>query len=237
MPISAADYILPLVVGKKDSKKPFERLNRFAGTGFYIGANGVVATCEHVVASLKRDEMIMAYDINLKKFFKLNKIKNHHEMDFAIARINVKNNKFLRLVRTEKNPIELGTNVSSFGYINAGRVGSDLRLEDKYFKGYISFIGNNPDSTMKCRTVCELSFPSLSGFSGAPVFFENKSALIGMLYGNRETNIEVFSHSVSENNGETITEKIFRTMEFGLMHTVNDIVIFLEDLGMKVKSG
>jgi hypothetical protein len=58
-----------------------------------------------------------------------------------------------------------------------------------------------------------------------------------MLYGNRETNIEVFSHSVSENNGETITEKIFRTMEFGLMHTVNDIVIFLEDLGMKVKSG
>ena len=237
MPISAADYILPLVVGEKDSKKPFERLNRFAGTGFYIGANGVVATCEHVVASLKRDEMIMAYDINLKKFFKLSEINNHHEMDFSIARINVKNNKFLRLVRTEKNPIELGTNVSSFGYINAGRVGSDLRLEDKYFKGYISFIGKKPDSTMKCRTVCELSFPSLSGFSGAPVFFENKSALIGMLYGNRETNIEVFSHSVSENNGETITEKIFRTMEFGLMHTVNDIVIFLEDLGMKVKSG
>jgi len=237
MPISAADYILPLVVGEKDSKKPFERLNRFAGTGFYIGANGVVATCEHVVASLKRDEMIMAYDINLKKFFKLSEINNHHEMDFSIARINVKNNKFLRLVRTEKNPIELGTNVSSFGYINAGRVGSDLRLEDKYFKGYISFIGKKPDSTMKCRTVCELSFPSLSGFSGAPVFFENKSALIGMLYGNRETNIEVFSHSVSENNGETITEKIFRTMEFGLMHTVNDIVIFLEELGMKVKSG
>jgi len=237
MPISAADYILPLVVGEKDSKKPFERLNRFAGTGFYIGANGVVATCEHVVASLKRDEMIMAYDTNLKKFFKLSEINNHHEMDFSIARINVKNNKFLRLVRTEKNPIELGTNISSFGYINAGRVGSDLRLEDKYFKGYISFIGKKPDSTMKCRTVCELSFPSLSGFSGAPVFFENKSALIGMLYGNRETNIEVFSHLVSENNGETITKKIFRTMEFGLMHTVNDIVIFLEELGMKVKSG
>jgi hypothetical protein len=129
----------------------------------------------------------------------------------------------------------LGTSISSFGYINAGRVGSDLRLEDKYFKGYISYIGNKADTDLRCRTVCELSFPSLTGFGGAPVFFENKSALIGMLYGNRETSIEVFSRSEFGNNGKP--KKILRTMAFGLMHTVNDIVTFLEDMGIKVKDG
>jgi Trypsin-like peptidase domain len=237
MPIKAVDYILPLVIGKKDSKSPYDRLTRFAGTGFYIGANGVIATCDHIVASLDGDEILMAYDINLNRFIELTEIRSHPEMDFALARIGVRNNKYLKLVRTDKHPIELGTDVSSFGYINAGRVGSDLRLEDKYFKGYISFIGNKPDPAMKCRTVCELSFPSLTGFSGAPVYFTNKRALIGMLYGNRATNIELFSHSVVEKNGATKKDKIFRTMEFGLMHTVNDIVVFLEDMGIKVKSG
>lgn len=237
MPVNAADYILPLVVGKRVSDNSFKELDRFAGTGFYIGADGLVATCSHITASIKSDELLMAYDIHQKKFFDLTELNCHPLMDFAIARIGVKNNKSLKLLNTKKRPIVLGTNVSSFGYINAGRVGSDLRLEDKYFKGYISFIGNKPDSSMKCRTVCELSFPSLTGFSGAPVFWGDKGILTGMLYGNRETNIEVFSHSEVEDNGKSFRKKIFRTMEFGLMHTVDDIKSFSEDIGMRVTTG
>ena len=235
MPIKASDYILPLVIGKKNSKNPFAQLNRFVGTAFYIGANGVIATCGHIASTPASDEDLMAYDPNLQRFLKLEMLQIHSKMDFAIARTGVKHNKYLRLVKTKMHPIELGTNISSFGYINAGRVGADLRLEDKYFKGYISFIGINPDSTLKCRTVCELSFPTLSGFSGAPVFFENKKSLVGMLYGNRESQIEVFSNSLADIKAKAKTRKQSRTMALGLMHTVNDIVTFLEDMGIKVK--
>lgn len=53
MPINAADYILPLVVGKKDSSNVSAGINRFAGTGFFIGVGGLVATCSHIMAPQK----------------------------------------------------------------------------------------------------------------------------------------------------------------------------------------
>jgi len=237
MPIKASDYILPLVVGKKNTENPFAQLNRFVGTAFYIGANGVIATCGHIASTPASDESLMAYDLNLQRFLKLEMLQIHPEMDFAIARTGVKQNKYLRLVKTDMHPIELGTGISSFGYVNAGRVGADLRLEDKYFKGYISFIGTKPDTTLKCRTVCELSFPTLNGFSGAPVFFENKNSLVGMLYGNRESEIEVYSNTMVEIKGKAVTKKYPRSMALGLMHTVNDIVTFLAYMGIKIKGG
>jgi hypothetical protein len=237
MLIKASDYILPLVIGKKNSENPFAQLNRFIGTAFYIGANGVIATCGHIASTPASDESLMVYDLNLQRFLELEMLQIHPEMDFAIARTGIKHNKYLRLVKTETHPIELGTNISSFGYINAGRVGSDLHLEDKYFKGYISFIGTNPDTTLRCRTVCELSFPVLNGFSGAPVFFESKNSLVGMLYGNRESKIEVYSNTPVQIKGKAVTKKQPRSMALGLMHTVNDIVTFIKDMGIKVKGG
>ena len=197
----------------------------------------MIATCGHIAAAPASNEDLMAYDLNLQRFLKLEMLQIHPEMNFAIARTGVKQNKYLRLAKTDMHPIELGTNISSFGYINAGRVGSDLRLEDKYFKGYISFIGTRSDKTLRCRTVCELSFPTLNGFSGAPVFFENKNSLVGMLYGNRESKIEVFSNKLIEIKGKAVTKKHPRSMALGLMHTVNDIVAFIEDMGIKVKGG
>ena len=197
----------------------------------------MIATCGHIASAPARDESLMAYDLNLQQFLKLEKLQVHPEMDFAIARTGVKQNKYLRLVKTETHPIELGTNISSFGYVNAGRVGVDLRLEDKYFKGYISFIGTKPDKSLRCHTVCELSFPVLNGFSGAPVFFESKNSLVGMLYGNRESKIEVYSNTLVEIKGKAVTKKQPRSMALGLMHTVNDIVTFIEDMGIKVKGG
>ncbi len=237
MPIRASDYILPLVIGKKSSKNPFAQLNCFVGTAFYIGANGVIATCGHIASTPASDEDLMAYDINLQRFLKLEMLQIHPEMDFAIARTGVKHNKYLRLIKTEMHPIELGTNISSFGYTNAGRVGLDLRLEDKHFKGYISFIGTKPDTTLRCRTVCELSFPTLNGFKGAPVFFENKSSLVGMLYGNRESKIEVPLNALVEIKCKAETKQQPHSLVLGLMHTVNDIVTFIEDMGIKVKGG
>jgi len=236
MPIAAADYILPLVVRKKTVTRSHEEIDRFAGTGFYLGANGVVATCEHIVSSIDADEMIMAYDIKSHTFFQLNHVKCHPSMDFAVARIQVKNNSYFKLLSTQKRSIPLGTDVSSCGYINAGRVGSALRLEDKFFKGYISFIGNRPDPSAHCRTLCELSFPTLVGFSGAPVFYKDQNLLFGMLYGNKETRIEVASSPETAENHRASTAKKYRTMAFGLMHTIDDIISFLADMGLRVLS-
>ena len=58
----------------------------------------------------------------------------------------------------------------------------------------------------------------------------NSDGLIGMLYGNKDSSIEVYSYTENKNIREKYTEKIYRTIEFGMAHTINDINAFLNEL-------
>ena len=154
-------------------------------------------------------------------------------MDFAVGKINVTQNNYTKPVNEEITPVIMGTDVTSFGYYNDGKDGKNLALRYRFYKGYISFLGNKPDAQLRSKSWCEVSFPSLSGFSGTPVFLSGTDGLVGMLYGGKESDIEVFSYS-EVNEGEKIfSEKIYRIMEFGLMHTISDIKTYLKEMEIK----
>jgi len=233
MAIKAADFILPLVTGKKVGKDTVDALHRYAGIAFYIGSNGLIATCAHIVESLEDQELLLAKDFNLGQFFEVKNIVCHPSMDFAVGQINVKHNRYMLPVNEKLTPVLMGTDVVSFGYVNYGKKGVNISLQYRFFKGYISCLGNKPDPSKRSRTLCEVSFPSLAGFSGAPVFLKDSDGLVGMLYGNNESNIEVFSFSEITDDKNKYTEKVFRTIEFGLAHTISDIILYLNDLDIK----
>jgi hypothetical protein len=236
MAIYAADFILPLVTGKKVGTDTVDALHRYAGVAVYIGSYGLVATCAHIVESLDNEEILMAKDFNLDQFFEVQNIVCHPSMDFAVGQINVKDNSYLCPVNERLTPIIMGTDVSSFGHVNIGKKGIDISLKYRFFKGYISFLGDKPDSSKRSKSLCEVSFPSLAGFSGAPVFLKGSDRLVGMLYGNNESNIEVFSFSEIADDNKKYSEKVFRTIEFGLVHTISDIISYLDDLDIKAFS-
>ena len=230
MAITAANYILPLVVGQKIDDQTVDELHRYAGLAFYIGSQGLIATCAHIVESINDQEILIAKDFNLNTFLEVKDIKCHDSMDFAVGRLKVDNNRFFLPIDVNATPLLMGMNVQTFGYVTHGKKGADLSLKYRYFKGYISCLGNKPDPTLRCRTLCELSFPALSGYSGAPLIFSNSQRLAGIIYGNAQSSIEEYSFTEIEDTGEKYSEKIYRTIEFGLAHTINDIIVFLDDL-------
>ncbi len=230
MPIRPADYILPLCTGEKINENTVKDLNRYAGVGYYIGKNGIIATCAHIVEAIKPQEILMAKDFHLNKFFEVKNLKVHPEVDFAIGQIDVRGNRVPPMVDEQSHPLMMGTDVVSFGYVNYGKDEKNLNLQYRFFKGYITFLGNKPHKSLRSRTFCEVSFPSLAGFSGSPIFFNGTDILAGMLFGNNESDIEVFSYSEIKEPNHEYTEKVFRTLEFGTAHTVSDIKLFLNDL-------
>jgi hypothetical protein len=104
--------------------------------------------------------------------------------------------------------------------------------------GHIVSITEKPSKTLRANSVCELSFPVTAGFSGAAVISSDqvdKFQLIGMLYSNLESSIQVHSFIDYKNEIEREKEKetIVKVTEFGLMHSIYDIKQFLDDMGIK----
>ncbi len=152
MAIFAADYILPLAVGKKMGPNSIDNLHRYAGIAFYIGSLGLIATCAHIVEALTENEILVAKDFNRNAFYEVKEVTCHKKMDFAVGHIDVVDNRFMKPINEKITPFYMGTDVQSFGYVNYGKNNENLNLQYRFFKGYISFLGNKPAPSDRCRT-------------------------------------------------------------------------------------
>jgi hypothetical protein len=82
----------------------------------------------------------------------------------------------------------------------------------------------------------ELSFPSPLGMSGAPVWChyvdeasgEKYKGIAGVLFGSRESSIEVFKHEARDANGHVERERVLRVVELGLARRASRMVTFLK---------
>jgi len=98
-------------------------------------------------------------------------------------------------------------------------------------KGHIVRVGEN-SPVEHAKSICEVSFPSLAGFSGTPILSDGEQQYVaGMLYGNYESSIQLFKITGINDSGNKCNEEIHRVYEFGLAHTPSDIRQFLSDLG------
>ena len=222
--INYGDYLVPLCVFELNGTEG-NQLTRYAGGAFHF-KNGVFISCKHIFESISSDEKICAKDLNSSEFFEILNLKCHPRFDFATFNINISKSGF-PLVFHSYLP---GTNVQALGFLDGGKVGSNVIIEPRLLKGYVTRVSANPQIPI-AKSTLEVSFPSLKGFSGMPII-TNNDLLVGMLYSNAESKIELHNLSEFEENGKVLKESIYRVQEFGLAHSITDILSFLEDLGI-----
>ena len=229
MKVNFGEYILPLAVAKRTGPKLGD-LERFAGSAFYINNHGTIATCAHIIESLNEDEFLIVKELRTGTFLEVTDIVCHEKFDFAVGQIDVRGNNFFKPAMEE---LLIGDDVDAVGFTFYGKTEKNVRINTRMLRGYISRISNEPQEMMRGKSTFEVSFPSLSGFSGSPVTTHKGSFLAGMLYNNIESSIEVFSFSETNSDGKKCTEKVHRVIEFGAIHPFYDIQSFLADIGIK----
>jgi len=220
------EFQLPLLIGKKQGDNI--SIDRYAGVGFYLNESGLIATCKHVIEEVGDSECLMAKDLVKNQPYVLEDISIHPTKDFGVCKINNGGNKCLSHY---ENEVITGQDVRASGFTNNGKDGENVIVDVRFFKGHIVRI--SPESNRpEANSICEISFPVLSGFSGAPLITEAHGKLIGMLYGNMATTILLHGFSEFSEDGVETKEAIYRVMELGLAHTVTDINVFMSDLGL-----
>ena len=227
-----ATHLLVILAAKLDGNNKVVAW-RHLGTGFHIGCSGTIATCRHIVQSCGEGEVLLALEGSIKKaFFPLYDIQSHPKYDFAIAKIDRPDTVEFPLIYSGEN-LYVGDDLLAFSYFGIGGGGAlqPPDLQGRLFKGHIVSIHQREIPGVS-PTTCELSFPSISGFSGAPLLHE-KDCILGMLHGNLESSIEVYRYEEVVSPSIKNAESIHRVLELGLAHTAMDIRRFLNDLGVE----
>jgi len=220
------EYLLPLVIFKKVGREGKPKVDRYAGVTFYLDQNGLIATCGHIIDALGEDELLFVKEPITGNFLEVTNIRRHKTKDFAIANIETQNNKSLEQYEGEILP---GLDVRTWGYTSAGMFGDNIHVEGRLFKGHI--VRTSGESQLPfANSTCELSFPSLSGFSGAPLLSEGNSKLVGMLFNNSESTIQVYSYVQIDDGEKILKESIHKIVELGLAHTIDDINLFIKEI-------
>jgi S1-C subfamily serine protease len=173
---------------------------RFLGSGFYIGNEGYLITCKHVIDSALKDESLFTYQLGKKRTLELTVIRKSSTYDISFCRSlfpGIQNPwRFI-----DESYITLGSNIKVYGYLHEPIGDHELPFTQRYLKGHITSISRQkefPDSF-------ELNIPVLFGMSGSPFVChlpvqgetQKITCVAGMVYGCSES--EVVRHTVCAN--------------------------------------
>ena len=204
---------------------------RYLGVSYHFNDQGNIATCSHVIKSVKGGETLVAIEMYGESLiFKVEDIRCHPKYDFAVG--CVKRADYKSLPIHGKREVFIGDDVMAYGFTSGGMVDNKKVWTPRLFKGHV--VRTHPlPVTSDARSTCEISFPSHNGFSGTPLLFNRpKTSLAGMMFGNLESTITLHKISEVDESGSKYSEEIHKVVELGIAHTAFDIRCFLEDLGI-----
>jgi hypothetical protein len=213
---------------------------RYVGNSFLFsrtpdGKETWLATCAHVVGDLgivsdETDEVVCFQNLVHDRVAEVSEIRKHPEHDFALLRVPMS----APIPGFHLEEVWPGLDVRCTGFYPTGRGGLDCGT--RLLKGYVTRVGKNREGLPTGDLVYELSFPALTGFSGSPVFTLGPGGgllVMGMIYFNLESSVEVFSHTQVEEGGSRFEERTKRIIELGLAHAATDLVKWAADLGIE----
>ena len=216
------NYVFPIISGEYQKDHSI-KVGGFVGTGFFINSRGVFATCKHVAKSLENGQNLFLGQLSgpsAGSYLAITRVQCHPIYDLAWGVVVTKTN--TNFLTPFQGSCALGLDVGAFGFTNAGKQNQSLCLEPRYLRGHISRMSESPYE-FPAKSLCEVSFPSPSGFSGTALLSDSYE-LVGMLYGNAESKIQAYSITEVSEGNSTFTENAYRVMEFGLAHQVTDLV-------------
>lgn len=224
--------LLPLLLCDWISPNRME-ISEFIGSATIIGKS--VCTCSHVIKSIdfKKNPVVSRWipqDEN-GSFVVFTGAESHPKYDFAV--LQSKESPPFDPLPLNEQMLDMGPLVRTIGFHQDGcRINPDGR---KMFQvAPRSFFGNvvrvYEEASNKSLSHCELSFPTLSGFSGAPVFSDGLDSIVGMVYGNIEQKIQVYENFELVDGEKRYSETVNRILELGVFHSIKSIKSFLADL-------
>ena len=218
------DCIVPIISVTHGDDTKF----RFLGSGFYIGNEGYLLTCKHVIDSVSKSESLFTYQLGKKRTLELTVVRNSGRYDISFCK---------SLSPGIQNPwhfidetyITLGSDIEVYGYLHEPLGDHELPFTQRYLKGHITSISRQrefPDSF-------ELNIPVLFGMSGSPLVChwpveggtERRTCIAGIVYGCRES--QVIQHAVIET--ESYNERVSKIVELGLSYTPKAVFSLLEE--------
>tara|TARA_R110001583_G_scaffold153929_2_gene305617 strand:+ start:1647 stop:2339 length:693 start_codon:yes stop_codon:yes gene_type:complete len=223
------EYQIPLLIAKQrfEGNTLHIDIDRYAGVAFFIGDEGKIATCKHIVEMVQEGEVLVGKNLISGEIDVIYNIKSHPQYDFAIGNfIKHQSYKCFELRDIAYLP---GHDVRAFGFNNIGQENKVVNVNARMLKGYVVSNSETSDHPL-ANTTTELSFPSLKGFSGSPLVSEQTGKLAGMLFSNHESSIEVHSFTDVEDNGDKFAESIYRIVELGLAHSAKDLIKFIREM-------
>lgn len=226
-PLYVEDIIVPLISVPKNNNSLF----RYLGSGFYIGNEGYLLTCNHVVDSIKQNENLFAYQLGKKRNLKLAVIQKSKKYDISLCK-SVSPNIDKPWPFIDETYLTIGYHVEVYGYLYEPLKHDELPFRQRYLKGYVTGISredNYPDSF-------ELNIPILFGMSGSPLVChlstegsnKRKTFIAGIVYGSRQS--EIVHHTILES--ENYNERISKIIELGLSYMPEAIFSLFQETGI-----
>lgn len=225
------DYVFPIISGTPSTGNTM-KVGRFLATGFFVNSEGGFATCKHVTEAIKEDQRLYVGQLNgpsAGDYLRIKDVRNHDKFDIAIGTVVI--GRKTNFLKPYNGLFALGVDVGAFGYTDAGKENEVLGIDPRYLKGHISRLAEESFG-FPTESLCELSFAVPSGFSGTAILSETYE-LIGMAYGNAESKFLSYSLTEVVDGNSTFLENVYRIMEFGLCHTVNDLKSIFAELGIR----
>jgi len=207
------DCIVPIISVPRNDDTKF----RFLGSGFYIGNEGYLLTCKHVIDSTLESENLFAYQLGKKRSLELTVIRNSERYDISLCKSQSPGIQ-IPWHFIDETYIALGSDIEVYGYLNEPLRGHELPFTQRYLKGHVTSISRQkefPDSF-------ELSIPVLFGMSGSPLVChlpveggtEKMTCVAGLVYGCRESYAK--QHTLTET--EDYCEKVSKIVELGMSY-------------------
>lgn len=204
--INSYDWVSPVFGGSLDDKNVFSPREIF-GTAFSIGA-GNFLTCAHTLSSASSVGMMAAGFTESGTSLGFAKIIDHEifpDLDIGIFTLDVES-KIAPLPWTADS-LAMLRDVSTVGY-PYGFEKENATVVSRAFKGYIMSQGVHHLLSGKPLNY-ELSFMCPRGLSGAPLLrTQPQLQVVGMIVGNRKTDMIVHSYREVETNPERETISI-----------------------------
>jgi hypothetical protein len=219
---------LPLIRGVRHSPQGIVAKD-FLGSATVVGKT--VCTCKHVVASVDFSREVVLTKWSLQgPWVVFTGARRHPQFDFAV--LDSAEQPPLDSLPLFQNMMTMGTMVCAAGYHYDGVAqtpsGESLMLAPRAFLGNVVRVHDSVSN--HSPAVCELSFPTLSGFSGAPLVSRDFDRIVGMVYGNVEQSILVHSRYEQRDGNTEFSETVNRILDLGLFHLPTHIQRFLQDL-------
>ncbi len=230
-------YVVPILAVHRDKPDLF----RFLGTGFFVGTEGHLVTCSHVVQQVTPEESLHCLQIGRRRWIPLSVFRVLSDLDLALCTGAAPETQEVMPLISEPF-VQPGADINTLGYLHEPKGPDRLSFYMRVMRGYITSIPESseyPDSY-------ELSFPVLFGCSGAPLLSrfdiegENASKLgiVGCVYGSRESRIVRYSEITRElsvkNKLETEREVTARIEEMGLAYNVKALLRLLKESGVTI---